>query len=112
MHRAKPIEILTEQEVESLMSKASRRAPTGVRNRALIAAMYYAGLRCGEALAVLPRDVDLSRGEITVRRGKGAKQRLAVVAEPGIAPIELWFQVRAELGLPSNVTPVLHHIEG
>jgi site-specific recombinase XerD len=97
--RQKPIEIQSEQEVEQIMAQASRRGPTGIRNRALIAALYYAGLRVGEVLALVPRDVDLERGEINVRRGKGAKQRLAVISEPGIASLELWLRTRTEFGL-------------
>lgn len=105
MRRRKPIEIQSEEEVELLMAQASRRGPTGIRNRALIAALYYGGLRVGEAIALAPRDVDLARGEVNVHRGKGAKQRLAVVSEPGIAPLELWMKVRAELGI-SNRQPL------
>lgn len=100
--RQKPIEIQSETEVELLMAQASRRGPSGVRNRALIAAIYYAGLRVGEAIALHPRDIDLARGEITVRRGKGAKQRLAILSEPGIAPLELWMNARADLKLPAK----------
>ena len=102
MQRQKPIEVQTEQEVEQLMAQASRRGPTGIRNRALIAAMYYGSLRVGEVIALAPRDVDLERGEINVRRGKGAKQRLAVLSEPGIAPLQLWLTTRAELGISSR----------
>jgi site-specific recombinase XerD len=100
--RQKPIEIQTEEEVELLMAQASRRGPTGIRNRALIAVIYYGSLRVGEAIALAPRDVDLARGEINVRRGKGAKQRLAVLSEPGIAPLQLWLATRAELGISTR----------
>ena len=49
--RKLPIEILTEQEVVSLIRACSRRAPTGIRNAAMIAVMYRSGLRIGEVLA-------------------------------------------------------------
>ena len=39
-----PVEILTEEEATALVQECSRRAPTGVRNRALIAVLYRAGL--------------------------------------------------------------------
>ena len=102
MARQKPIEIQSEEEVELLMAQASRRGPTSIRNRALIAALYYGGLRVGETIALVPRDVDLTRGEVNVRRGKGAKQRLSVLSEPGLAPLELWMKVRAELGISTR----------
>jgi site-specific recombinase XerD len=40
-----PVEVLTPEEVERLMRLCSRRAPTGMRNRALIALLYRGGLR-------------------------------------------------------------------
>lgn len=52
--------------------------------------------------ALVPRDVDLAGGEVNVRRDKGAKQRLAVLSEPGLAPLELWMKVRAELGISTR----------
>jgi len=102
MARLKPIEVQSEQEVEQIMAQASRRGPSGIRNRAIIATLFYAGLRVGEMIALIPRDVDLARGEINVRRGKGAKQRLAVISEPGIAPLELWIRTREELGISTK----------
>ena len=60
--RKRPIEVLSPEEVEALIQAASNRAPSGIRNRALIAILYYAGVRLSEALALLPRDVDLERG--------------------------------------------------
>ncbi len=86
--RKRPIEVLTPEEVERLIQANSNRAPSGIRNRALVALMYYSGLRLSEVLALLPRDVDLEGGEINVRRGKGGRQRCSVrsprwLASPG-----------------------------
>ena len=56
----RPPEILSEVEVRALIRACSNRAPTGIRNRALIAVMWRCGLRISEALALEPRDVDLA----------------------------------------------------
>ena len=45
-------DLLSAAEIELLMRQCSRRAPTGVRNRALIATLWRCGLRIGEALAL------------------------------------------------------------
>ena len=74
--RRRPIDILTPDEVQVLIATASNRAPSGIRNRALIAVLYFSGIRLAEALALLPRDIDLDAGEINVRCGKGGRQRL------------------------------------
>ena len=46
--RKLPPEPLTAQEVKDLLRACSTRAATGVRNRALIAVLYRAGLRISE----------------------------------------------------------------
>ena len=97
--RKRPIEVLTPEEVERLIQAASNRAPSGVRNRALIALMYYSGLRLSEVLALLPRDVDLEGGEINVRRGKGGRQRLAGLNAAAQAHLSRWMDRRTKLGI-------------
>jgi site-specific recombinase XerD len=46
-----------------------------VRLRGLIVALWRAGLRISEALALNESDLDPGRGAILVRRGKGGKRR-------------------------------------
>ncbi len=46
----------------------------------LIAALLYgAGLRLNECLELRVKDLDLERSQITVRRGKGAKDRVTML---------------------------------
>jgi site-specific recombinase XerD len=71
---------LTLDERRELLAQPSRRYPTGVRNRALMATMLFAGLRCAEAVSLRPRDVDLSGYLIRVR-GKGNKDRVVPIDE-------------------------------
>ena len=97
--RKKPIEPLGLNEVEALIGAASQRAPTGIRNAALIAVLYYAGLRVSEALALERRDFDLNRGFINVRRGKGAKQRVVGLPPQAFPYINRWLDARRERGL-------------
>lgn len=97
--RAKPIETLSEDQVIDLIRAASGRAPSGVRNRALLAVLYYAGLRVGEALSLRVSDVDLERGQVSVRRGKGAKQRVAALLPGGVPYVERWVRLRRSLGM-------------
>jgi integrase len=67
---------LTREEAAALLAQASRRYPTGIRNRALLRILYRCGLRSAEALELRPRDVNLPRREIRVNAGKGDKDRL------------------------------------
>jgi integrase len=47
----------------------------GDRLRAVIVALWRAGLRVGEALALAESDLDPARGAVLVPRGKGGKRR-------------------------------------
>jgi site-specific recombinase XerD len=64
--RTFPPEPLMEAEVGALLRGCSLRAPTGIRNRALIAVMYRAGLRVSETLALRPADANLTDGTLRV----------------------------------------------
>lgn len=44
--------------------------------------LYGSGLRLLECLQLRVKDVDLERGEVRVRRGKGGKDRVTMIAEP------------------------------
>jgi site-specific recombinase XerD len=97
--RRLPPEVLTDAEVCGLMRACSRHAPTGARNRALIALLYRTGLRISEALSLYPKDLDLADGSVRVLNGKGGRSR-TVGLDPGAAAIiERWLEVRANLGL-------------
>lgn len=65
---------------------------TGIRNRALLAVLFYAGLRRSEAVALRWDDMDFEQGLITVRHGKGDKARTVPFAGKGeaIAMLKRW----------------------
>lgn len=93
-----PPEVLTADEMYRLIDACGRGA-AGRRNRALIACMWRAGLRIGEALALYPKDVDLEHGRITVLHGKGDKRRVVAIDPGGAAILEVWARERQKLGL-------------
>ncbi len=49
--------------------------------------LYGSGLRLSECLALRVKDVDLARREVTVRGGKGAKDRRTCLADAARAPL-------------------------
>jgi integrase/recombinase XerC len=97
--RKLPPELLTADDVRALLAACSTTAPTGVRNRALLVALYRAGLRLDEALTLTPADADLDGGVIRVGPGGARHQRIAGIDAAGLAVIETWLAVRAGLGL-------------
>jgi site-specific recombinase XerD len=97
--RRYPAEVLTPDEVRALIKACSNRAPTGVRNRALVVVLYRGGLRISEALALAPKDVDRAAGTVTVLRGKGGKRRTIGLDPGAFAVLECWLDRRARLGI-------------
>jgi site-specific recombinase XerD len=55
--------------------RAAGPGASGDRMRALVVVLWRAGLRIGEALALVESDLDPTRGSILVRHGKGDKRR-------------------------------------
>lgn len=92
-----PPEVLTSEEIRCLISAASNRAPTGIRNRALIAVMYRGGLRLGEALSLKPKDIDDRRGTVAVLHGKGGKRRTVGLDPGALAMVTRWIERRHDL---------------
>jgi site-specific recombinase XerD len=109
--RRRPPEVLSEPEAVALIKACSQRAPTGVRNRALIAVLWRSGLRISEALALELRDVDLQAGTLRVRHGKGDKSRTVGVDEQTGALLARWLDRRRRLG-PGARAPVFCTLAG
>ncbi|MFZ0043430.1 MAG: site-specific integrase [Solirubrobacteraceae bacterium] len=109
--RRRPPEVLTEPEAVALIKACSTRAPTGVRNRALIAVLWRSGLRISEALALELRDVDLDAGTIRVRHGKGDKSRTVGLDEQTGALLARWVDRRRRLE-PGARAPVFCTLHG
>jgi len=109
--RRRPPEVLTEGEAVALIKACSNRAPTGIRNRALIAVLWRCGLRISEALDLELRDVDLDQGTLRVRHGKGDRSRTVGVDEQTAALLARWIDRRRKLK-PGARSPVFCTLQG
>ena len=89
-----PVEVLRDLEVQRLIGACSHRAPTGIRNRALITILYRGGLRISEALCLSPKDLDPEAGTVRVLNGKGGKSRTVGPDHASFAVIQRWLEVR------------------
>jgi site-specific recombinase XerD len=106
-----PAEPLTQDEMKALINACSKRAATGVRNRALLVVLYRAGLRISEALALLPKDLDAAAGTIRVLHGKGDKARLVALDVGAWAVLQVWLDRRAAMGFTGR-QPVFCTLKG
>lgn len=85
--------------MQALLSACSHRAPTGVRNRALVAVLYCSGLRLAEALALRPGDVDVAGGRIRVVAQPGRPGREARLFPVALPYVEAWGFARSRKGI-------------
>ena len=98
--------VLSKEEVGRLFEQL-----TGTE-RLMAQLMYGAGLRLMELLRLRVKDVDLGRGTVGVRGGKGDKDRMTVLPEKLVAPLTehlmrlegLWREDRA-MGVPGVAMP-------
>jgi len=73
--------VMTRDEVQAVLGNLSR-------DKWLMAALLYgAGLRLMECLRLRVQDIDFTRHEITVRDGKGAKDRITMLPESPSTPL-------------------------
>ena len=98
-----PTEVLTAVEARALLYAPSSRAPTGQRNRGLIAVMYGGGLRLAEALALKPTDIDFEAGTVRVLPGKGDKSRTAGIDDGALMHLARWRDRRRALGIRGRI---------
>lgn len=101
----RPADVPTDEEVRALIAACSPRAPTGARNRALIAVLWRCGLRIAEAVGddgkggLRVADVDLDAGTLRVRHGKGDKARTVGLDTTTAALLARWIDKRKAQGL-------------
>ena len=79
--------VLEMSHIDALLAAADGEKPEELRDRALLELMYASGVRVSEAHGLGVEDVDLDHRAVRVR-GKGNKERIAVMGEPARAAIE------------------------
>ena len=89
---------ITEAEFERIIGKTSRRAPTGIRNRAMLVLAWEAGLRVSELCDLAPGDILRSVPAVRVRHGKGDKDRQVPLRNAALTAIEDWMRIRGQGG--------------
>lgn len=97
--RKVPPEPLSPDEVTALIKASGGKSTTAVRNQALFVLLWRSGLRISEALALGPKDLDVSAGTVRVLHGKGDKARTVGLDPTAVAVVSRWIDRRASLGM-------------
>jgi len=76
-----PNAVLTVSEAEQVLSQPDINDPFGLRDRALMEVLYSTGMRRMELVDLKVYDVDMERGTVTIRQGKGKKDRIVPIGD-------------------------------
>ena len=101
--RKLPTAIMTLEEVEQVLSTPDVSDPLGVRNRAILETLYSTGMRRMEIVGLTLYDLNIDRGTILIRRGKGRKDRVVPIGERALGWIDRYLiEVRPHIVVPPD----------
>lgn len=87
---------LSEADIGRLLSTPPANTPLGLRDRAILETLYSGGLRVSELTGLNLGDLDLDARFITVR-GKGKRERLALLGKASREALKNWLERRAPM---------------
>jgi len=96
-----PKHVLTVGEAEQVLGQPDIAEPLGLRDRAMLEVLYSTGMRRMEIIHLKLFDLDVDRGTLIVRQGKGKKDRMIPIGERALA----WCDKYATEVRPSLVMP-------
>jgi integrase/recombinase XerD len=91
-----PKAVLTAQEAELVLQQPDVNDPLGLRDRVLLETLYSTGMRRLELSRLKVYDLDLERGTVFIRLGKGNKDRIIPLGERAV----LWVRKYLEEARP------------
>lgn len=91
-------DVLSVQEIDSIIGQINLSTPEGQRNKAMIETMYSCGLRVSELCSLKMEDLFLEEGFIRVT-GKGSKQRLVPISDRAVHEIKLYLMDRCHIDI-------------
>jgi len=80
-----PRYLISVEEVEKILAQIDASDPLGIRDRAIIETLYSTGVRRGEMSNLKIYDLDLDRGTLMIRQGKGKRDRMVPIGERAMA---------------------------
>ncbi len=83
-----PRAVLSPLEADTVINQPDTHEPLGLRDRAMLETLYSTGMRRSELLNLKTDDLDIERGTVFIRQGKGRKDRLIPIGERAIAWVE------------------------
>lgn len=108
-----PKDILTTEEVETILNQPDLNSPFGVRDRAMMEVLYSTGIRRTELVNLTIFNISESRGTLFIDQGKGKKDRVVPIGERALAWVNKYLdEVRGELLIDPTVTTLFITYQG
>jgi integrase/recombinase XerD len=84
MNKRLPKVTLTPAEAETVLSQPDITTTAGLRDRTMMEVLYSTGIRRKELTNLQTTDVDINRGILMIRHGKGDKDRMIPIGQRAI----------------------------
>ena len=95
-----PKAILSAREAETVIAVPDIGNTAGLRDRAILETFYSTGMRRMELVNLSIHNLDLERGTVMIRQGKGRKDRMIPIGERALA----WIEKYRDTARPELVT--------
>ncbi|MCL4451981.1 MAG: tyrosine-type recombinase/integrase [Candidatus Thermoplasmatota archaeon] len=89
---------LSEKETARLINAASKNS----KNLAIVSVLAYTGIRVGELCRLNIEDVDLDERIMSIRHGKGDKDRIVIISEECSYALASYFKSRNRLNIDND----------
>jgi len=97
-------EILSLDEVDSLLNQPDPSSPIGMRDKAMLELLYATGLRVSELTNLVLNNINLEAGYLVVL-GKGAKQRIVPMGQEALHWLKGYLEESRQRLLGNNRSP-------
>ncbi len=87
-----PRDIFKEDEIRQLLNAVETDSKLGLRDKAILELLYTTGIRSGELANLTLYDLQNENGTLSVRAGKGNKDRVVPVGEVAMAYLEEYLE--------------------
>jgi integrase/recombinase XerD len=95
--------LLTIDEVRKLLAQPNTNTVLGFRDRAILEVFWCCGLRISELLSLAVADINFAEGLLTIRHGKGGKERVVPLGNAALAWLREYIaRVRPLLARPAR----------
>ena len=108
-----PKAVLTAEEAERVISVPDTTTVLGLRDRAILEILYATGIRRSELIHLDLEHIELGRGVLSIRKGKGDKDRFVPLAERTAAWVKKYLvESRPQLLVHRDLRAVFLSVRG